>query len=661
MPQLSVDEAMQKASQHHQAGRLAEAEALYRQILAQHPDHAEALHLIGVLAGQTGHADAAIDLIGRAIQLKPDFPEAYSNLACAHAAKGQIDQAIAAYRTVVKLRPSSAEARHGLATVLRTNGQVDEAIAAYSWAIQLRPNYPQAQSDLGNVLRAKGRFDEAIAAYRQAITLRPNFPEAHINLGITLRVIGQFDDAIAAFQQAIALDPSNAEAHCLLGGALRVNGRLSDAIAAYRQAITLRPNFPEAHSNLIFALHYHPDYDAQSIAEELNRWNIQHAEPLRRLIRPHACDRSVDRHLRIGYVSPDFRDHVVGRNLMPLFQHHDRRQFEIVCYADVLRSDAMTAQFQQHTDCWRNIVGQSDDQVADQVRNDRIDILVDLVLHSGGNRLLVFARKPAPIQVTFAGYPGSTGLKAIDYRLSDPYLDPPGMQKSLCAEQVIRLADSFWCYDPLDCQDIAVNSLPSLKTGVVTFGCLNNFCKKVHDGVLALWAQVLRRVEGSRLLILAPPGSHRQRTLDRMRQEGIDSERIEFLPRHSRRQYLELYHRIDVGLDSFPYNGHTTSLDSFWMGVPVVSLVGQTAVSRAGWCQLSNLGLADLAGKTQEQFAQIAVELANDAQRLQELRSTLRRRMEKSPLMDAPRFAQNIEAAYRQMWRTWCTSFSALS
>jgi predicted O-linked N-acetylglucosamine transferase (SPINDLY family) len=269
------------------------------------------------------------------------------------------------------------------------------------------------------------------------------------------------------------------------------------------------------------------------------------------------------------------------------------------------------------------------------------------------------------VQVTFAGYPGSTGLSAIDYRLSDPYLDQPGMDETIYSEKTIRLPDSFWCYDPLDCGDIPVSPLPALSLskglesadGVITFGCLNNFCK-INDGVLTLWAAVLRQVKGSRLLLRAQPGSHRQRTVDRLSQDGIDPGRIEFVGHLPRRRYLELYHRIDLGLDSFPYNGHSTSLDSFWMGVPVVTLVGQRAVARAGWCQLSNLKLTELAADTPEQFVRIAVELALDLPRLAALRSTLRQRMERSPLMDAPKFARSIEASYRQMWRAWCEAGS---
>jgi predicted O-linked N-acetylglucosamine transferase (SPINDLY family) len=244
-------------------------------------------------------------------------------------------------------------------------------------------------------------------------------------------------------------------------------------------------------------------------------------------------------------------------------------------------------------------------------------------------------------------------LDTIDYRLSDPYLDPPNADESLYSEQTVRLPHSFWCYDPLDCGDLPINTLPADTNGLVTFGCLNDF-RKANDTVLHLWAKVLRAVPSSRLLLLAPEGSHRQRTLELLEQEGVAGERIDFVSRQPRRKYLEVYHRIDLGLDTLPYNGHTTSLDSFWMGVPVVTLVGQTIVGRAGLSQLMNLKLPELIAQTPEQFVQVATGLANDLPRLSELRSTLRRRMEASPLMDAPRFTRNIETAYREMWRRWC-------
>ncbi|MGD0390476.1 MAG: hypothetical protein ABSC42_16145, partial [Tepidisphaeraceae bacterium] len=293
-----------------------------------------------------------------------------------------------------------------------------------------------------------------------------------------------------------------------------------------------------------------------------------------------------------------------------------------------------------------------DAQVAAQVREDQIDILVDLKLHTGENRLLIFAQKPAPVQATWLGYPGTSGLDTMDYRLTDPYLDPPGLDDACYSERSIRLPDTFWCYDPL-ANEPAVNAPPCLEKGFITFGCLNTFCK-VNDALLTLWAGVLKALSNSRLLLLVPKGSARQRVLDRLGQEGIGPERVEFVARQSRPEYRKTYHRIDIGLDTVPCNGHTTNLDSFWMGVPVITLVGQTVAGRAGLSQLTNLGLLELIARTPDQYVQIATDLAGDLPRLGELRRTLRARMQTSPLMDGPRFARNVEAAYRQMWRNWC-------
>ncbi|MGA2443273.1 MAG: tetratricopeptide repeat protein, partial [Tepidisphaeraceae bacterium] len=515
-----------------------------------------------------------------------------------------------------------------------------------------KPDFAQAHGNLGIALVDAGQLDEALAAYRQAIRLNPDLAEVHSNLGNALQDNGQLDQAIACHRQAIRINPDYAKAHNNLGNALKDVGQLDQAIASYRQAMLLKPDYPSAHSNLVFTGQYHPGYDGRMIHEDLLRWNQRHAEPLKKFIQPHSNIRDPDRPLRIGYVSPDFREHVVGQNLLPLFRRHDHRQMEIFCYSNVLKPDMLTEQLRRHADAWRRIAGLSDSQAADLIRQDGIDILVDLALHTSNNRLAVFAYKPAPVQATFAGYPGSTGLDTIDYRLTDPHLDPPGLNDQFYSETSICLPDSFWCYDPLATQ-VAVNPLPAQTVGHVTFGCLNNFCK-VNEQVLRLWAHVLKTVDRSRLMMLCPEGSHRHPLLNLLQREGITPDRIELIAHRPRVQYLELYHWIDVGLDTFPYNGHTTSLDSFWMGVSVITLVGQTVVGRAGLSQLTNLGLAELVAQTPEQYVQIAAALAGDLPRLAELRRTLRARIEASPLMDAPRFARNIEAAYRQMWRNYC-------
>jgi predicted O-linked N-acetylglucosamine transferase (SPINDLY family) len=683
---LTVEQAVQTALGHHQAGRLAEAEKLYRQVLILSPDHAGVLHLLGILAGQAGRTDASIELIGRAIAIEPGVVEYHCNLAESYQRSGQWEKAIGSLRLAIGLQPDLAAAHNHLGIALSALGRNDEALAAFSRAIELRPEFAEAQNNLGNALRHSGRFGEAQAAYRRAVQLRPAYAEAYHNLGLVQNLekrfneavasfdsalalepdqpethdkradalweSGRCDEAIAAFRRVLALDPGRAEAHSKLGNALANRGSIEAALVHFRTAIELNPARPGAGSNLLYALHFSPDHDARSILAEHRRWDARFAAPLAGLILPHDNVARPDRRLRIGYVSADFRSHVVGHNLRPLFREHDHGRFEIFCYADVSRSDALTRRFQNQADVWRDILGRTDDEVARLVREDRIDILVDLALHMERNRLLVFARKPAPVQVTFAGYPGTTGLTAIGYRLTDPVLDPPGMRDADYAEESVRLPDSFWCYDPLT-DEPAANALPALAHGFVTFGCLNH-AAKVNAGVLALWARVIRAVEGSRLVLLSPEGVHRRETLQRLEQEGVASGRVTFFAHQPHAEYLKLYHGIDLALDTFPYNGHTTSLDALWMGVPVVTTIGRTAVGRAGLSQLTNLGMQELAAESSEAFVQIAVELAGDLPRLSALRANLRHRMRRSPLTDAPRFARGVEAAYCAMWNRWC-------
>jgi predicted O-linked N-acetylglucosamine transferase (SPINDLY family) len=396
------------------------------------------------------------------------------------------------------------------------------------------------------------------------------------------------------------------------------------------------------------------------IREELRRWNQQHAEPLKKFIQPHTNNRDPDRRLRIGYVSPDFREHVVGQTLLPLFREHDHRQMEIFCYANMVRTDAFTEQIRRYVDAWHSIVGLSDSRAVDLIRQDRIDILVDLTLHLANNRLLMFARKPAPVQVSYLGYCSSTGLETMDYRLSDPYLDPSdsdveGKSSTLSrySERTIHLPEIYWCYNARG-PTPEPSPPPASAKGYVTFGCLNNFAKV--SPALDLWAEILQCVPRSRLIVHSHPGPHLEAVRERFAGKGVSPDRLEFPGQQPWPQYVQSYDRIDIALDPFPWGGGVTTCDVLWMGVPVVSLVGRTAVGRGGASILANIGVPELVAQTPQQYVQIASALAGDLPRLIELRRTLRGRMQASVLMDAPRFARNLEAAYRQMWRTWCAT-----
>ena len=712
--------SFQHAQRLHQAGQLADVQAIYRRILRENPDHAEALHMLGVSEFQLGRhvealelirraialeparfdfqgnlglfllnlgqTDAAIEALKKALAVKPDFPQARHNLGDALRKAGKLEEAIEEYRIALTLRPDAAQTHNNLGDALLTTGQIDEAIACFRQALlllpdspeilfnlgtalartasldeaiailrralELRPNEVDIQNNLANALAAAGRASEAVPLLRRAVATRPTDPNLTLNLANALKALGRMDESIELIEQALSLRPQWPEALSDLAATLVDCGQIDSAIALFRRAIQIAPNLTAIDSNLVYYSQFSAHSDPRTLLDESRRWSRQHADPLRGKIKAHGNVRDPDRRLRIGYVSPDFRDHCQCLFTLLLFRNHDHERFEIYMYAGVARADDVTQQIRRNSDVWRDILGQTDDHVAQQIRDDRIDILIDLTMHMHGHRLLTFAQKPAPIQITWLAYPGTTGLKTIDYRLTDPYLDPPGEHDDWYAEKSIRLPHTFWCYDP-GIDQPEVNDLPALKAGHITFGCLNNL-RKVTDPTLSLWSKILTNVPDSKMIMLAPQGKHRQLLLEKL---GIDSHRVEFVELQPRRQYLETYHRIDLCLDTFPYNGHTTSLDSFWMGVPVATILGHAAISRAGFSQASNLGLASqLVAADEERFVALATDLASDLPRLAELRATLRQRMQDSPLMDTGRFARDVEAAYRKIWRDWCAS-----
>jgi predicted O-linked N-acetylglucosamine transferase (SPINDLY family) len=508
------------------------------------------------------------------------------------------------------------------------------AAGAFREALALSSPFPEAANNLGNALMMTGAYREALEAYLQA-----DCPGAWINASVAARILGSTDLARDLLGRALEAEPDNPIAHVSLGNLLKDLGRVDLALSSYEAARLLNPSDPVALGNLAYLCAFAPGRDAQEILALNREWDHRHA---RGLAGP-APEPARGKRLRIGYVSPDFRYHCQAFFTLPLFAHHDREAFELFAYASVPVPDAVTDRLRTLCDHWRDCAGLPDEAVADLIRRDGIDILVDLTMHMANGRPLLFARKPAPVQVAWLAYPGTTGLSAMDYRITDPYLDPPGLHGDWYSETSLRLPRTFWCYDPL-AEGPEPDPLPALERGHVTFGCLNNFCK-VNAGVLALWNQVLEAVPGSRLRLMAHPGSHRQSVLEAF----SDPTRIEFTPFLPRQDYLAQYRDIDLCLDTFPYNGHTTSLDAFWMGVPVVTRVGETVVGRAGWSQLNNLGLTELAAWSDEDFVAIAAALATDLPKLAGLRAGLRAQMEASPLMDAPKFAKDMEELYRKM------------
>jgi len=599
-----------------------------------------------------GELERATAALYQAVQLDPQRVEAVYHLGIVLRERGDGEAGLVCLAHAAQLAPNSFAVQHGLARALAERGQLEAALQSFQAALALEPRSIEALLSLMGVLQALKHLQAVEAVGQRILALDPGVAAAHRSLGLAYQGQGRIDEAIGSLQRALALDPSDVEAHYYLGYAWMRVGRIEEAVASFRHAVSADPQHARAHSALIVALLIHPEPAPADVAKETRIWAERHAEPLYPAVLPSALDRSPERRLRVGYVSPDFCDHSLRFFMLPLLGQHDKSQFDIICYSNVARPDAWTERLRALAGGWRDVSMRGDASFATLVREDGIDILVDLSLHAPRHRLEVFARKPAPVQLSWLGYPGTTGMRAMDYYITDPFLEPIA-EPAPGAPAPLHLPHTFWCYDSLS--DEPTGPLPALAAGHVTFGNLNDLCK-VNPGVLALWAQVLSQVERSRLLLLAPNGSARERIRGIVSSLGVDPERIDFVERLERSAYLRAYQRLDLCLDCFPYNGHTTGLDAWWMGVPVVTLVGRSPVSRAGLSQARNLGLDDFTAATPEQFVRVAVQASHDLARLSALRLALRSRMSASPLMDTPRFARDLEHAYRTAWRQWCRS-----
>lgn len=617
MAQLTPQQLLDLTVAQHRAGRLEDAERGYRQLLTLAPNHPEMLNALGGLMLQTRRSKEGIELLERALAVN-------ANEARYHCTMG----------------------------FLRIDlGQAEEATEAFERALRLQPRNADAHFGLGLVHTRRQQREAAIGAYAAAVAFDPGHLDAWVNLGLLRVESGDDDGAIAAFHAVLQIAPNHVMANNNLGNLLRTHGKFDAAVDRYRRVLTKEPHRAEVHSNLVYTALFHPGYDATAIEHAQREWNRFHAAPLRAWRRPHANDRDPERRLRVGYVSPNFRDHVIGRNVLPLLREHDRERFEVVCFADVVSEDTITARFRALDVRWHNTARLDHAQFAEVVRRECIDVLVDLTLHLGHNRLPAFACKPAPVQVSFAGYPGSSGVETMDYRLTDRFLEPGTSFSN--GERAVALT-SFWCFEPIE-EIPPMGPVPALEAGRITFGCLNG-TMKVNDIGLTLWARVLRAVPNARLILLCGNEGWQARVRDQLRQHGIECDRVDFVARMSRTEYLKIHERLDIALDTFPYNGHTTTCEALWMGVPVISLVGESPVSRGGLSILSNIGLPDLAVHSGDEYVRAAAKLAHDLPRLANLRTSLRGMMKSSPLMNAPRFAREIEAAYRSMWRSWCAA-----
>ena len=593
-------------------------------------------------------------LSGRKRGAPPAFagPEVLSEIISLQTA-GKVAQAEHLCRAYSEADKSNADLTHLLASILLIQSRYAEAMEAMEAVTAQQPLNADAWHHMGVAASGLGRNTLAESSYRQALQLRPQFIDAMNNLATVLRRKPDIDEAELWYRRVLDSRPEAAETMYNLGRLLAADGRMREAIEWHRRATIADPSAVDYHSNLIYWLNFDPAYSPLEVFAAHQEWARAHTEPLARTAKKPAVPATAHRQLRVGYVSPNFRDHAAGHFFESTLAAHDRQQFHTVGYSDVAASDRHTANFRQLFGEWRECASLSDAELADRIERDRVDILVDLTGHTQGNRLLTFAKKPAPITITWNGYANTTGMTAMDYRITDPLADPPGLTEHLHTEKLLRMPETYMVFSAPPASP-PVNLLPALTNGAITFGSFNAVTK-LNSSVINLWAEILRAAPAARLLIATVPSANARARLTVMFGErGIAPSRLSLRGQLPRAGFFALHHEVDIALDPFPFNGTTTTCDSLWMGLPVVTLAGSSHVSRVGVSMLTNVGLPQLAATSKQGYAAIAIALASDLPALQVLRAGLRARMLASPLMDAPRFSRHLENAYRSIWQSYC-------
>ena len=676
---------IQQALALHRAGRLPEAETLYKQILFSGPDHPEALHFLGLLAHQTGRSDLGVELISKAIRCRPDYIDAHFNLGKVFTAQGKPNQAAACFRRALTLRPDYAEAHFNLGITLFAQDKLDEAVASYRRALTLKPDYAEALNNLGVALHDQGKVEEAVACYRRTLSLKPDFAQVHYNLGITLKDLGKRDEALASFRQvltakpdyaeahynlgvilhdqgkldeavasyrrALALKPDIAEAHNNLGIILNDLGLLEEAVACYRRALALKPDYTEAHSNLLMCLNYLPRLSVADYLDEARLFGRNATKRVSKHFADWTCPANPER-VRIGLVSGDFRNHPVGYFLENLLANLDPSQIELIAYPTHQQEDELTARIRPRFASWKPLWYVNDEAAANLIHDDGVHILLDLSGHTRHNRLPVFAWKPAPVQVAWLGYFASTGMAEMDYLLADPVSVPESHQPHF-TEKVWYIPETRFCFSPpAMSDDLSVTTLPALRNGYLTFGSFQSL-SKINDEVLSVWSRIFHALPNARLRLqnrqLDSPVI-REELLGRLTRNGIDPERVMLEPSVPRAQYLAAHALVDIILDSFPFTGGTTTCEALWMGVPTVTSAGKTMVARQGASMLTCAGLSDWIAENDEDYVAKTLAHAADLAKLGLLRAALRQQLLAAPLCDSPRFARSFETALWNMW-----------
>ncbi len=633
-------------------GTFDAAETAFRKALRLDANVASFHVCLGTALQRQGRYGAAVSAYENALRLDARHAGALCALGDTLRLMGNVASAVATLEKVVFLQPEMPQAHNNYALALQAQGDLDRALAHFERAAALSPRDALVQFNLGQFHDNMGHYEKAAGCYKKSISLDPDWKAPKLNLGTVYRKQGRMTESTRCFEQMLENDPAFQPALHNLGNAYRDMGQAEKAVGCFNRILATSPDLPNTRSNLLVAAHYCVVQNPSALFDAHRLWDEMHCKKAPGCYRFEAS-RDMNRRLRIGYLSPDFHNHSVSYFMAPIFSGHGQDQTVVFAYCDNVYRDEMTDRLQSGTDRWQMVGSLSDDRLAALIHRDRIDILVDLAGHTAHNRLLVFAKKPAPIQVTYLGYPDTTGLRAIDYRLTDAVADPPGTADTLHTETLVRLPGGFLCYAP------PVEAPHVVKPGRdrIVFGSFNNSAK-ISPETISMWSTILNRLPTSTLRLKASVFADQQvrsELLAAFEKNGVSAERITLWRRSpATSEHLALYNEIDIALDTFPYNGTTTTCEALWMGTPVVTMTGNIHVTRVGASILTQVGLKEWIARNPEDYIGKAVDLAEDRQRLKVLHNTLRERMRTSPLMDAATFVAHLEAAYRRMWVRWC-------
>jgi predicted O-linked N-acetylglucosamine transferase (SPINDLY family) len=644
----------------HARGSLQEALGAYDDVLRSKPDLAQGHYQRAKALEELKRPGEALAGYERALRITSGFAEAHEARARLLMRDGRPAEALAAYEEAIRLNPELILAHSGRAEILLRQGRYEDAVAAYDEVLRIRPELVQVQVNRGIAFEKLGRYREALASYDEVMRAQPTLPELHLNRGVTLEALGRFKEALASYEEALRIAPDLVEAYVNKGKLLSNIGCVQEALSSYRTAVRLNPGLAEASSNFLMSLEYDPSQEDASVFEAHRRWGRSQEGRVERC-RSHANQREPERTLRVGLVSPDLRKHPVGDMIMPVMASTDSAAVAFVCYSNLDVEDDRTEAIKERALAWRSVLGAPDDALAKQIREDGIDILIDLAGHTAGNRLPVFAMKPAPVQVTWLGYRGTTGLSAVDYVLADPITVPPACEHHF-TEQVVRLTDTRLCYAP-PAYAPAPGPPPMLERGSPTFGSFNNLVK-LNPEVMKLWADLLTAIPEARLVLkwraFGQPEA-RERYHQLIEGLGVEPNRVELRGATPHREMLAEYGDVDIALDPFPFSGGVSSLEALWQGVPVVTRPSARLVSRQTAAFVTALEHPEWVAEDGDDYIRIATALARSPERLAALRREQRDRMLASVLCDGPRFARNLERALRSMWRSWCSQTASSS